>query len=159
VCKAWEAEASAAETLGLRVVRLRTGVVLDARGGALKRMLPAFRMGAAGRLGSGKQWMAWVHAQDVAELYRFAAEQNVSGPLNATAPVPVTNSEFTKTLGAALKRPTLFPMPEFALRTIFGEMGSVLTASQRALPKAAQDSGFQFRFPQLSAALADLVKL
>jgi len=158
VCQAWEREATAAEKLGMRVVRLRTGVVLDPRGGALKRMLPPFRMGAGGRLGSGRQWMPWIHAQDLAELYRFAAERPISGAFNATAPYPVTNGDFTKALGAALKRPVIFPMPAIALRMIFGEMSSILLASQRVLPKASEAAGFQFKFPQLGAALADLLK-
>jgi len=158
VCRAWEAEASAAEALGIRVACLRTGVVLDARGGALKGMLPPFRMGVGGRLASGRQWMPWIHIQDLVDLYRFAAEKPIQGALNATAPYPVTNSDFTRALAAALKRPAVFPIPEFALRMIFGEMAGILLASQRALPKAAEAAGFQFRFPQLGPALADVLK-
>jgi uncharacterized protein (TIGR01777 family) len=158
VCTAWEREAAAAESLGVRVVRLRTGVVLDARGGALAKMLPPFRMGAGGPLGSGKQWMPWIHVQDLVELYRFAVMQPVSGVFNATAPNPVTNAEFTRALGAAVKRPAVLPMPAFALKMMFGEMGAVLLASQKVLPKAAETAGFRFKFPEVAGALADVLK-
>jgi uncharacterized protein (TIGR01777 family) len=157
VCVAWEKEAQAAEALGMRVVRVRTGVVLDARGGALQRMLPPFRMGVGGRLGDGRQWMSWIHLEDLAGLFRFAAENPVGGALNAVAPHPVTNAEFTRALAQALRRPAVFPVPGFALKMLFGEMASVLLASQRVAPAAAEAAGFQFRFPQLGPALADLL--
>ena len=158
VCKAWEDEARAAEASGMRVVRVRTGVVLDMRGGALQRMLTPFRMGAGGRIGSGRQWMPWIHAQDLVDVFRFAAGKPVRGVLNGVAPAPVANAEFTRTLASALHRPAIVPMPEFALRLMFGEMSGVLVASQRVLPKETEAAGFQFRFPQLAAALADLLK-
>ncbi len=159
VCKAWEDEAVAAEALGMRVVRVRTGIVLDPRGGALGRMLPPFRMGVGGKLGSGRQWMAWIHVQDLVEMFRFTAEQpEVKGVFNGTAPNPVINSEFTSALGAALHRPTLLPTPEFMMHLMFGEMASLLFASQRVLPKGADAAGFSFRFPQLTGALSDLLK-
>jgi len=157
VCAAWEREAVAAEALGIRVVRVRIGVVLDPRGGALQRMLPPFRLGAGGRLGGGRQWMSWIHRDDLAELFRFAVEKPVRGPLNAVAPNPVSNAGFTRELASALHRPAIFPVPKFALRLLFGEMSEVLLASQRVAPKAAASAGFAFRFPHLGPALADLL--
>jgi uncharacterized protein (TIGR01777 family) len=156
VCVAWEREAQAAEAFGMRVVRVRTGVVLDARGGALVRMLPPFRMGVGGRLGSGRQWMSWIHLEDLAALFQFALESQVRGPLNGVAPNPVTNSDFTRELAHALRRPAVFPVPGFALRLLFGEMADVLLASQRVVPGAAEAAGFRFRFPQLAPALESL---
>jgi len=158
VCVAWEKEARSAEALGMRVVRVRTGVVLDARGGALPRMLPPFRMGVGGKLGSGKHWMSWIHLDDLAALFQFALVKPVSGAVNGVAPNPVTNAEFTRTLAAAVHRPAIFPVPGFALRLLFGEMCEILLASQRAAPKAAESAGFTFRFPQLAGALADVLK-
>ena len=158
VCVAWETEARAAEALGMRVVTMRTGIVLDSRGGALARMLPPFRMGVGGKLGSGKQWMSWIHWQDLAALYHLALDQPVSGAVNGVAPYPVDNAEFTRTLAGALHRPAFLPIPGLALRVLFGEMAEVLLASQRVAPKAAESAGFPFRFPQLAPALADLLK-
>jgi len=158
VCQAWEKEAQGAEALGMRVVFVRTGIVLDSRGGALQKMLPPFRMGVGGKVGSGKQWMPWIHAQDLVDLYRFALEQPVKGPVNGAAPYPVVNADFTKTLAAALKRPAIFPVPGLALRVLFGEMADMLMASQRVLPKVAEAAGFRFQFPQLGPALADALK-
>ena len=157
VCVAWEREAQAAEAFGIRVVRVRTGLVLDAHGGALVRMLPPFRMGVGGRLGSGRQWMSWIHLEDLAALFQFAVESQIRGALNAVAPHPVTNSDFTRELARALGRPAVIPVPEFALRLLFGEMADVLLASQRVAPSAAQAAGFRFRFPQLAPALAGLL--
>jgi uncharacterized protein len=158
VCVAWESEARAAEALGTRVVSVRTGIVLDPRGGALTRMLPPFRLGLGGKLGSGKQWMSWIHLQDLASLFQLALEKPLGGAINGVAPNPVDNAEFTRTLGAALHRPAVFPVPGFGLRLLFGEMAEVLLSSQRVAPKAAESAGFQFRFPQLAPALADLLK-
>ncbi len=157
VCMAWEREAQTAETLGMRVARIRIGVALDRRGGALARMLPPFHAGVGGRLGDGRQWMSWIHLEDLAELFRFAVENPVGGPVNAVAPEPLTNAGFTRELARALHRPAIFPMPKLALRLLFGEMSEVLLASQRALPQAAQAAGFLFRFSQLGPALADLL--
>jgi uncharacterized protein (TIGR01777 family) len=157
VCQAWEKEAQAAEALGVRVVRVRIGVVLDSRGGALQRMLPPFRMGVGGRLGSGKQWMSWIHLEDLAAMFQFALEHPVRGAFNGVAPYPVSNSEFTGTLSQALHRPAIFPVPAFALKAIFGEMSEILLASQRVTPASAEAAGFRFRFPQLAPALADLL--
>jgi len=158
VCQAWENEAQAAEGLGLRVVRLRIGVVLDSRGGALQRMLPPFRMGFGGKLASGKQWMSWIHLEDLAAMFQFALDHPVRGALNGVAPYPVSNAEFTRTLGQALHRPAIFPVPAFALKALFGEMSGILLASQRVAPAAAEAAGFRFRFPQLATALGDLLK-
>ena len=158
VCVAWEREAQAAEAFGMRVVRVRTGIVLDTNGGALVRMLPPFRMGLGGRLGSGRQWMSWIHLEDLTALFQFAVERQVRGPLNAVAPYAVTNSEFTRELARALRRPAVFPVPGFALRLLFGEMADVLLASQRVAPGAAEAAGFRFRFPQLAPALEGLLR-
>ena len=151
-------EARAAETAGIRVVRMRTGIVLDARGGALPRMLRPFKMGVGGKLGSGKHWMSWIHLDDLVALFQYALANPVSGPINGVAPNPVTNAEFTKALAAAVHRPAIFPVPAFALRLLFGEMGGILLASQRVAPKAAQSAGFTFRFPELAPALAEALK-
>jgi hypothetical protein len=157
LCVAWEREAQAAEAFGLRVVRVRTGLVLGAGGGALQRMLPPFRMGVGGRLGSGRQWMSWIHLEDLAGLFQLAVESQVRGPLNGVAPHAVTNSDFTRELARALGRPAVFRVPGLALRLLFGEMAEVLLASQRVTPGAAQAAGFRFRFPQLAPALAGLL--
>jgi uncharacterized protein (TIGR01777 family) len=158
VCIEWEKEAQAAEALGVRVVRMRTGIVLDPRGGALKKMLPPFRMGLGGRLGDGRNWMSWIHAEDLSGLYRYAIENSaVQGAINAVAPNPAINADFTRMLARTLHRPAIFPVPAFALHLLFGEMSAVLLGSQRVAPKAAQAAGFVFRFANLDAALADLL--
>jgi uncharacterized protein (TIGR01777 family) len=158
ICVAWEQEAQAAEALGIRVVRVRTGIVLDSRGGALPRMLPPFKMGLGGKLGSGKHWMSWIHLDDLAGLFQFAIGNPVSGAFNGVAPNPVRNADFTRALAAAVHRPAIFPVPAFALRLLFGEMGDILLASQRCAPKAAESAGFKFRFPELAGALAAVLK-
>jgi len=157
VCRDWEKEAAEAEPLGVRVAAIRTGIVLDPRGGALARILPPFRFGAGGRLGSGRQWMPWIHIDDLVDLFRFAAEKPVHGPLNGAAPNPVVNADFTRALAQALRRPAIFPVPEFVLHAIYGEMADVLFASQRVVPREAEAAGFRFRFPELGAALKDLL--
>ncbi len=155
VCSAWEAEAGRAVACGLRVVTPRIGIVLDKSGGALARMLLPFKLGLGGRLGKGRQWMAWIHLDDLVGLQLFAAARNeIAGPINAVGPAPATNREFTQTLAAALKRPAIFPVPQFALRWVFGEMATVvLLASQRAVPGVAERAGYRFRHSTLSAAL------
>jgi hypothetical protein len=157
-CIAWEKEAQAAEALGMRVVRLRIGIVLDRRGGALQRMLPPFRMGAGGKLGSGRQWMSWIHIDDLIGLFRLAMDKPLQGAINGVAPSPVVNAEFTKTLAAALHRPALFPVPGFGLKLLFGDMAEMLLGSQRVAPRAAEAAGYAWRFPELQPALADLLK-
>ena len=157
VCVAWEREAQAAEALSVRVVRIRIGLVLDPRGGALQRMLAPFRFGAGGRLASGRQWMSWIHLSDLADLFRFAAENPVQGVLNGVAPEPVRNVDFTGRLAGALKRPAIFPVPALALKLMFGEMAQVLLESQRVTPRAVGAAGFRFGYPELGPALADLL--
>ena len=158
VCVEWEAEAMAAEANGVRVVTARTGIVLGAGGGALGRMLTPFKMGAGGPLGNGKQWMPWIHVTDLASLYLFAATTaGVRGPLNAVAPNPVRNSEFTKALAKAVGRPALVPVPYFGLRLAFGEFAQVLFHSQRVVPAQALGHGFTFRYPTITEALAEIM--
>ena len=157
VCQAWEKEAVAAEAFGMRVVRVRIGVVLDTRGGALQRMLPPFRLGLGGKLGDGKQWMSWIHLADLAAMFQFAVENPVRGALNGVAPIPVTNADFTQALARVLHRAAIFPVPVLGLRLLFGEMSEVLLSSQRVLPAAPEAAGFRFRFPELGGALSDLL--
>jgi hypothetical protein len=153
----WEEAAQLAEPLGLRVVRLRFGVVLG-HGGALAKMLPPFRFGVGGKLGSGHQWMAWIHIDDAVHLILFALDYAaVRGAVNATAPHPVTNEEFTGRLANELHRPAVFPIPVFALKLLLGEMSEVVLASQRVLPTVAKSAGFRFQYPELQAALANVL--
>ena len=155
VCEAWEREARAATDLGMRVVLLRTGVVLDPDGGALKTMLPPFRAGVGGPVAGGAQYMPWIHVDDVVGMYLAALDDpSWSGPVNATAPQPVTNREFSKALGRALHRPAVAPVPAFALRMLYGDMAEIVTEGQRAVPARAQELGYDFRHPDLDAALA-----
>ena len=154
VCRAWEAEACAAEDLGMRVVTIRIGLVLGAQGGALARMLPLFKLCAGGRLGHGRQWMPWIHVDDLASLFLFCAQsETLAGAVNGCAPNPVTNQQFTKALARAVGRPAPFPAPAFALRLGLGEFAEVLLASQRAVPDKAQGAGFQFKYPTIDTAL------
>lgn len=158
IAEGWEREALGAEKFGVRVVRLRIAMVLGRGGGALGKMLPPFQLGIGGRIASGKQWMSWIHLDDLVSLIRFALENpSLNGAVNASAPAPVTNAEFTRELAGALHRPAIFPVPEIALRLLFGEMAEVILASQRVAPEAALRAGFSFRFPEIGAALADLL--
>jgi len=153
----WEDAAQSAEALGIRVVRVRFGVVLG-RGGALGKLLPLFRFGVGGRLGSGRQWMAWIHIDDAVNLILFAINfAAIRGAVNASAPHPVTNDEFTSRLATALHRPAILPAPAFALKLVLGEMAEMLLASQRVLPSAAKAAGFPFQYPDLNAALENLL--
>ena len=155
MCIAWEQETFAAGDLGVRAVALRTGVVLDPHGGALAKMLTPFRLGVGGRVGSGRQWMSWITLDDLVALYVFALDRpELTGPVNAVAPTPVTNAEFTRALGRALGRPTLLPAPAIALRAALGEMAGLLLEGQRVLPTRARAAGFGFRHPELSGAFA-----
>ena len=157
VCAEWEKEALTAEAAGLRVVCVRIGIVLGKGGGALEKMVPAFRMGGGGRLGSGRQWMSWIHLDDLIGMFLFAAAQaSLRGPLNGCGPEPVRNSEFSDALGAALHRPSLLPVPGFALKMLMGEMADITLQSQRAIPKKALDAGFAFQYSDLRSALANL---
>lgn len=161
VCLAWEAETAAARERGVEAAALRLGLALAADGGALARMLPPFRFGLGGRLGDGRQWMPWIHLEDVARAFRSLLEAppgSLAPAYNLTAPAPATNAEFTRALGRALRRPTPFPAPGFALRLALGEMAEALLLSgQRAVPKRLLDSGFDFRHPALDAALEHLL--
>jgi len=157
VCRDWELEAVRARDFGLRVVPIRTGIVLGRNGGALKQMLPPFRLGLGGKLGNGKQWMPWIHLEDLVRLFIFAAEsQEVSSPLNGVRE-PVTNAAFTRELGRALHRPTVFSIPKFGLKAAFGEMSEALLSSARAIPQATEKAGFPYKFNDLRSALNDAV--
>jgi uncharacterized protein (TIGR01777 family) len=158
LCQGWEREALAAREHGIRVVLVRIGIVLGPKGGALAKMLTPFYLGAGAPLGSGRQYMPWIHREDLVRMMLFAAEhETVHGPLNGTAPHPVTNREFTKALGLAIHRPTFMPsIPGFMLKIMFGEFGSILLNSQRAIPQAAEKAGFQFEFPELEPALQNI---
>jgi len=157
VCIEWEREHEKAASLGARVVRIRNGLVLGTDGGALPLMLPPFRAGLGGHLASGRQWVSWVHIDDVVAMYVRALERG-DGVYNATAPQPLRNAEFTKILGATLHRPALFPVPAFALATLLGEGAMLLTEGQRVLPERTLASGYSFKFPSLQAALEDLLR-
>jgi hypothetical protein len=155
VCRAWEAATEPAERAGIRVVRLRTGMVLSATGGALGTMLLPFKMGVGGRLGSGRQYVSWIDLDDqVGLIYHALRTGQVRGALNATAPHPVTNASFTDTLGRVLGRPTLIPVPALGVKGLFGEMGeALLLHGARVLPRKAEATGFEFRYPGLEDSL------
>lgn len=155
VCREWEAAAEPARAAGIRVVNLRTGVVITAEGGALTKMLTPFRMGVGGVVGSGDQWMSWISLADLLRVIEFVIHRDdLAGPVNAVAPEPVTNREMTKALGAMLHRPTMVPMPATAVRIGFGQMGEeTLLASTRVVPKRLADAGFEFQHPHLADAL------
>jgi uncharacterized protein len=157
VCQEWEKEASAVESLGVRVVKVRTGVVLGKGGGALQKMLPPFKAFVGGKLGSGKQWMSWIHLDDLVGILCHALTNPMSGVFNGTAPNPVTNADFTAALGKELGRPTLFPVPAFALKAMFGEMAEILLGGQRVLARATETAGYRFQYPELGGALRDIV--
>lgn len=160
VCRLWESAAGEARHLGVRVVNARTGVVLGRDGGALAKMLLPFKLGLGGRLGSGRQWMPWIHIDDmVGVLLHAAAHDDVEGPMNAAAPRPVTNREFTKVLAATLHRPAIFPVPRPLLKLAVGELAEVLLlASQRTAPQVALRTGFEFRFPDLKPAMEEVLR-
>lgn len=158
VCIDWEKEALRAQTLGLRVATVRIGVVLGMGGGALAKLLTPFRLGLGGRLASGRQWMPWVHVDDVAGIFlHAAANESISGAINATAATPATNAEFTQALARALHRPAIFPMPAFMLKLMVGEFAEIILASQKVVPRVAQRTGYSFKFPDIGPALAAIV--
>ena len=161
VCTEWEAAAAGARQAGIETASLRIGVVLSPAGGALATMLPPFRMGVGGRVGSGRQWMAWIHLADVAAAMVQLLEApsgSLDSVYNLTAPNPVTNAAFTRALGKALRRPTIFPAPGFAMRLVFGEMaGALLLSGQRVVPRRLLTAGFGFGHPEIGPALMDLV--
>ena len=159
VCRQWEGKAQPAADFGIRVVLLRTGLVLSAQGGALAQMLPPFKMFVGGPLASGRQWMSWIHIQDqISAIQHVLAHREVTGPVNLTAPHPVTNEEFSRTLASVLKRPALFRVPGFVLRLMLGEMAEALLLSgQRVIPRALQQSGYEFQHPGLRGAFENLL--
>jgi uncharacterized protein (TIGR01777 family) len=159
VCAEWEEATALATEKGIRVVNARFGIILDTNGGALAKMLPPFRMGVGGRIGSGKQWMSWIALDDVVGGLNFALTNDaLRGPVNFVAPSPVTNAEFTKTLGKVLSRPTLLPIPAFAIKLLFGEMGeALLLGGQRVAPKCLVGEGFEFSYSQLEPAFAHIL--
>lgn len=157
VCMDWERAADAAIGLGLRVAKIRTGIALGREGGALAKMLPVFRAFAGGALGTGKQWMPWIHVDDLVAMYQFAMDRAVSGVLNGAAPNPVTNAAFTSELGKAVHRPAFLTVPAIALQALYGEMAQVVLEGQRAVPEAAEKLGFSWKHPALGEALHNLL--
>jgi uncharacterized protein (TIGR01777 family) len=157
VCQAWEAESIGRQVAGLRQVAIRTGVVLGREGGALRSLLRIFNLGLGGHVGNGKQWMSWIHNEDLVALYcKVLEDSGIQGPLNAVSPNPVRNSEFSKILGQVLHRPSMFPVPGPLLRLALGEMASLVLGSQRVLPNKALQHHFQFKFVELKAALTQI---
>jgi uncharacterized protein (TIGR01777 family) len=158
VCKAWEAHAVRAEDFGVRVVRLRIGIVLAKEGGALQKMLPPFRLFLGGWLGDGNQWMSWIHRDDLVRLICFCLDRTEArGIVNAVAPQPVTNKAFSMVLAQTLQRPCLAPVPAFVLKLLLGEMSTMLLGSQRAIPKRARELGFVFNYPEIRGALKGIL--
>ena len=154
VCADWEREAARAAELGVRVVQVRTGVVLDSGGGALRRMLPAFRLGAGGPVAGGRQYISWIHRDDLIGIILAAlADERWRGPVNATAPEPVSNRDFSRALGRALGRPSVLPVPGAALRLLYGEMAEIVTTGARVVPAKPLVLGYEFRHPRLPEAL------
>ena len=161
LCQEWEQACEPAKAKGIRVVHLRTGIVLSKKGGALAKMLTPFKLGVGGVVGSGNQYWSWIAIDDVVGIINHCIQQDkVFGPVNTTSPSPVTNYEFTKTLGGVLKRPTLFPVPAFAANLLLGEMAeALLLASARVMPNRASESGYRFKYPSLEAALRHAVSV
>ena len=159
VCREWEAATEPASRAGIRVVQLRFGMILSPAGGALKKMLLPFKLGAGGRIGSGTQYVSWIGIDDVAGVIHHAiVTESLQGPVNAVTPTPVTNAEYTRTLARVLSRPAVVPMPAFAARLAFGELAdALLLASQRVIPTRLQASGYKFRYPELEGALRHLL--
>ena len=160
VCREWEAATHPAVAAEIRTVMIRTGVVLSPKGGALGKMLPPFKMGVGGRIGDGRQWMSWIHVEDmVGAIHHILKTDLLQGPINMVAPKPVTNAEFTRTLADVLARPAVFPVPSLAVKLLFGEMGeTVLLGSQRVEPSQLVASGYPFRFRDLRQSLENLLK-
>jgi uncharacterized protein (TIGR01777 family) len=156
LCVAWEAEADRAAELGMRVAKVRSGLVLGRDGGVLGKLLPVFRLGLGGAVASGRQWWSWIHIEDQVGIYLHALG-GADGVLNATAPQPATNREFTRALAGALRRPAVFPVPAFAGTVLFGEGALMLNEGQRVLPQRTAATGYVFRHPELDEALASLV--
>lgn len=158
LCMQWEDATEAAVEAGVRTCRVRTGIALGAGGGALTKMLPFFRLGIGGPLGSGRQWMSWVHLEDLCALYQFLLESpRLSGAYNGTAPNPVTNKELSRAIGRVLHRPSALPVPEPMLRLTLGEVAGVLVSGQRVLPRRAEEAGFHFEHGEIEEALRDIL--
>lgn len=157
VCLEWERTAQHAAQLGMRVACVRAGLVLSADGGALARLLPVFKAGTGGRAGSGRQWYSWIHIQDAVGIYLLAIDR-IAGAINATAPAPVRNEEFSRALANALHRPSALPAPALMIKLALGEGATIVLDGQRVLPKRALDEGYSFAFPTLDAALADILR-
>ena len=156
LCVQWEDSTEAAVEAGVRTCRVRTGIVLGPGGGALSKMLPFFRLGIGGPLGSGRQWMSWIHLEDLCALYEFLLENDrANGAFNGTAPNPVTNKELSRAIGRVLHRPSALPAPEPMLRLTLGEVAKVLVTGQRVLPRRAEEAGFRFEHPEIEEALRD----
>ncbi len=160
LCQQWEAVALQAQDLGIRTCLLRTGIVLGKGGGALSKMLPPFKMGLGGKIGGGKQWMPWIHLDDLVGIILYCIDHDeLKGAINGTSPNPVTNQVFTKTLGKALKRPTILPMPAVAVKLLMGQMGEeLLLAGKKVLPKKALSAGYKFQYETLEKALLNIVR-
>ena len=159
-CRNWEEQAQKMQgSLGVRTVLLRFGIILGKDGGALEKMLPPFKLGIGGRIGNGRQWMSWIHLDDICEMIAWALENSEArGTYNAVSPQPVTNSEFTKVLGKTLSRPTIFPIPKIGMYVLFGEAASILVGSQRVVPQKLEKEGFKFKFSTLDTALENILK-
>ncbi|MGY6554683.1 MAG: TIGR01777 family oxidoreductase [Wenzhouxiangella sp.] len=159
LCKRWEAEARRAEETGVRVAILRIGLVLDAGGGMLSKTAPLFKLGLGGKLGDGQQYMPWIHRDDLIGMILFLIQRDeLSGPFNASAPKPVTNADFTRELGRALKRPAVLPAPALALKLVFGEMSRLLLTGAKMLPERLEQAGYEFKFRELDRALAAIYR-
>jgi uncharacterized protein (TIGR01777 family) len=157
LCADWENAAQLFDQLGSRVCLLRTGIVLGEQG-ALSKLLPAFRLGLGGPIATGKQWMPWIHIEDMVEIIIYAIQNDIDGPINCTAPQPVTNREFAKTLGKVLKRPAVAPMPAPMVKLLFGQMGDeLMVQGQSVIPQKLQQKGFQFKYSQLESALVEII--
>lgn len=157
LCADWENAAQLFDQLGSRVCLLRTGIVLGEQG-ALSKLLPTFRLGLGGPIATGKQWMPWIHIEDMVEIIIYAIQNDIDGPINCTAPQPVTNREFAKTLGKVLKRPAVAPMPAAMVKLLFGQMGDeLMVQGQSVIPQKLQQKGFQFKYSQLESALVEII--
>ena len=159
LCQQWETTALQAEALGIRTCLLRTGIVLGKGGGALRKMLPPFKMGLGGKIGNGQQWMPWIHLDDLVGIILYCINHDhLKNAINGTSPNPVTNRAFTKALGQALKRPTVLPMPSIVVKLLMGQMGEeLLLAGKKVLPTKILDAGYQFQYQELEKALLDIV--
>lgn len=159
VCLDWEKEASKAADKGVRVILPRIGIVLGKGGGAMAKMLPAFQLGVAGKIGTGRQWFPWIHLDDLTSAIAFLIKHNeIHGPVNMSAPNPVRNDAFTKSLGRILRRPTILPVPSFLVKLVLGEFGSVVLEGNRMIPGVLKKFSFTFQFPDLESALTDIVR-